>query len=237
MIIISPITSYFHTPPRLLVVTGHFGAGKTNVALNLAHMLKAAGREVTLIDLDIVNPYFRAADAEDALRAAEIEYINPPFANTNVDIPVLGADIQRVFPMLEHNPNASVIFDVGGDNGSVALGRYHTELTRLGAYVLCVENAYRPLTDSAEAMLENLREIEAYSRLRCDAIVNNSNLGEATTIADLLAAAPMMETFSDLAGLPVLFTTVCSPLRETDLPKGMIKSPVLEIQNYTRKLF
>lgn len=237
MILISPIISYFPVLPRLLVVAGHFGAGKTNVALNLAHMLKAEGREVTLIDLDIVNPYFRAADAEDSLRAAGIAYINPPFANTNVDIPVLGADIQRVFPMLEQNPNASVIFDVGGDNGAVALGRYHAELTRLGAYVLCVENAYRPLTDSAEAMWENLREIEAYSRLCCDAIVNNSNLGDQTTPEDLLEAVPTMEAFSSLAGLPILFTTVCAPLRETDLPDGRIKSPVLEIQNYTRKLF
>lgn len=237
MVFIFPISSYFPNPPRLLVVAGHFGAGKTNVALNLAHMLKDEGRQVTLIDLDIVNPYFRAADAEDSLCAAKIQYINPPFANTNVDIPVLGADIQRVFPMLEQNPNASVIFDVGGDNGAVALGRYHAELTRLGAYVLCVENAYRPLTDSAEAMLENLREIEAYSRLRCDAIVNNSNLGEESTAEDLLEAMPTMEAFSALAGLPILFTTVCAPLREADLPHGNIKSPVLEIQNFTRKLF
>ena len=237
MVFIFPISSYFPTPPRLLIVAGHFGAGKTNVALNLAHMLKAEGREVTLIDLDIVNPYFRAADAEDALRAAGIEYINPPFANTNVDIPVLGADIQRVFPMLEQNPNASVIFDVGGDNGAVALGRYHAELTRLGAYMLCVENAYRPLTDSPEAMFENLREIEAYSRLRCDAIVNNSNLGEETAVNDLFEAMPTMDAFAALAGLHILFTTVCAPLRETDLHHGQIKSPVLEIKNYTRKLF
>jgi len=236
-VFILQISSYFPCPPRLLIVAGHFGAGKTNVALNLAYMLKAEGREVTLIDLDIVNPYFRAADAENALRAVGIQYINPPFANTNVDIPVLSADIQRVFPMLEQNPNASVIFDVGGDNGAVALGRYHVELTRLGAYMLCVENAYRPLTDSPEAMLENLREIEAYSRLRCNAIVNNSNLGEETSAADLLDALPTMEAFSALAGLPILFTTVCAPLRETDLPHGPIKSPVWEIQNYTRKLF
>ena len=237
MVFILPISSYFPRPPRLLIVAGHFGAGKTNVALNLAYMLKAEGREVTLIDLDIVNPYFRAADAEDALRAAEIQYINPPFANTNVDIPVLGAEIQRVFPMLEQNPNASVIFDVGGDNGAVALGRYHAELTRLGAYMLCVENAYRPLTDSPEAMLENLQEIEAYSRLRCDAIVNNSNLGEETSAEDLLNAMPTMDAFAALAELPILFTTVCTPLRGTDLQHSLVKSPILEIQNYTRKLF
>ncbi|MBQ2767095.1 MAG: hypothetical protein IJF49_03345 [Clostridia bacterium] len=237
MIIISHISAYFPSTPKLLIIAGHYGAGKTNIALNLAYMLHDAGRDVTLIDLDIVNPYFRAADSEASLAAAGIHYINPPFANTNVDIPVLGADIQRVFPLLEQQENATVIFDVGGDNGAVALGRYHAQLTRLGAMMLCVENAYRPLTETPEAMLENLREIEGYSRLRFDAIINNTNLGEATTAEDIIDKMPAMQQFASLAALPILFTTVCAPLDTKNQAFSTLDTPLLSIRNHTRKIF
>ena len=227
--------AFFDSPPRLLIVAGHFGAGKTNVSLNLAHQLQAAGREVTLVDLDIVNPYFRAAYAADELTAAGIRVINPPFANTNVDIPVLGSEIQRVFPLLETNPNATVIFDVGGDNGSVALGRYRENIERTGYTMLCVENAYRPLTDTADAMVENLGEIEAYAHLRCSAIVNNSNLAAETTPDDIAAALPIMTEFAAKVGLPIMCTTVCEPLAASAL-EGLT-SPLWQIKNYTRQLF
>ena len=192
---------------------------------------------MTLIDLDIVNPYFRAADAEADLREAGIAFINPPYANSNVDIPVLGAEIQRVFPLVERDPDATVIFDVGGDNGAVALGRYYAEFARLGYTMLCVENAYRPLTDSPEAMLENLREVEMYSRLRCDAIVNNSNLGCETTPADLVEALPMMQDFARLAGLPLACTTVCAPLDAADPALAGLDTPLWPIRDRIRRMF
>lgn len=224
-------------PPRLLIVAGHFGAGKTNVALNLAYQLHAAGRAVTLVDLDIVNPYFRAADAEGALREAGIDYINPPFANTNVDIPILGAEIHRVFPLVERSPDVTVIFDVGGDNGAVALGRYAAEFSRLGYTMLCVENAYRPLTGTAAAMLDNLREIETYSRLRCAGIVNNSNLADETTEDDIVSALPAMMEFAALAGLPLCCTTVCAPLDAAAPALSSLDTPLWPIQNHTRRIF
>ena len=234
---IPTITLPFSSPPRLLIVAGHFGAGKTNVSLNFAHALHDAGRTVTLIDLDIVNPYFRAADAEAELREAGIAFINPPYANSNVDIPVLGAEIQRVFPLVERDSNATVIFDVGGDNGAVALGRYHAEFTRLGYTMLCVENAYRPLTDSPEAMLENLREVEMYSRLDCNAIINNSNLGSETTPADLADALPMMQAFARLAELPLACTTVCAPIAPTDPALADLDTPLWPIRDRIRRMF
>ena len=189
------------------------------------------------MDLDIVNPYFRAADAEPLLREAGIAYINPPYANTNVDIPVLGAEIQRVFPLVEANPSATVIFDVGGDNGAVVLGRYFAEFSRLGYTMLCIENAYRPLTDSAEAMRENLRETELYSRLRCDAIINNSNLGDETTVADIVDALPVMQQFAHIASLPLACTTVCAPLTAFDPALAALDMPLWQMQNYTRRMF
>ena len=231
------ITLPFSAPPQLLIAAGHYGAGKTNVALNLAFQLHAAGRAVTLVDLDIVNPYFRAADAEYALRQAGIGYINPPYANTNVDIPILGAEIHRVFPLVEQNPDATVIFDVGGDNGAIALGCYLAEFSRLGYTMLCVENAYRPLTGSAAAMLDNLHEIEGYSRLRCTAVVNNSNLGDETTAGDIAATMPVMTEFAALTGLPLCCTTVCAPLDAQDPVLAALDTPLWPIRNHTRRIF
>ncbi|MBR7183986.1 MAG: hypothetical protein IKD37_00110 [Clostridia bacterium] len=150
---------------------------------------------------------------------------------------MLGAEIQRVFPLVERDENATVIFDVGGDNGAVALGRYHAEFVRLGCTMLCVENAYRPLTDSAEAMLENLREVEMYARLRCDAIVNNSNLGTETTPQDIADALPMMEEFSRIAGIPIACTTVCDPLSAGDPLLSALDTPLWQIRNRTRQIF
>ncbi len=150
---------------------------------------------------------------------------------------MLGAEIQRVFPLVERDPNATVIFDVGGDNGAVALGRYSAEFTRLGYTMLCVENAYRPLTDTAEAMLENLREIEQCARLRCSAIINNSNLGDETTPADIADAWPVMDAFARLAGLPLLCTTVCAPLDPADPVLAPLETPLWPMQNRTKRMF
>ena len=105
---------------RFLVVTGNYGSGKTEISLNLA--LKAAAKEkTTLVDLDIVNPYFRTGEKAEELEKAGIRVLMPTYAMTTVDIPALPAEIQSVFEV----PSDRVIFDVGGDDtGAAALGRY-----------------------------------------------------------------------------------------------------------------
>ena len=107
---------------RITIVTGHYGSGKTNFAVNLAVDLCRKGKSVVLVDLDIVNPYFRSADFKEQLTEMGIEMICPVYANTNLDIPALGADIYSVF---NKDDGRYIIFDVGGDDaGAAALGRY-----------------------------------------------------------------------------------------------------------------
>ena len=127
---------------RITIVTGHYGSGKTNFAVNLAVDLSREGKQVVLVDLDIVNPYFRSADFKERLTAMGIEMICPIYANTNLDIPALGADIYSVF---YQNDSRYVIFDVGGDDaGAAALGRYSAGKLR---YAVC--RKLLPLFDPA----------------------------------------------------------------------------------------
>ena len=136
---------------KIIVVTGHFGAGKTNFAVNLAKEAKKNGRPVTLIDLDTVNPYFRAADDKGELEELGIRCIIPDFANTNVDIPTLPPEIYSALEAYE-NPDYDgvTIFDVGGDNGAAALGMYEKWFREYPYSMLSCCSLYRPLTEEPE---------------------------------------------------------------------------------------
>lgn len=221
----------------LIIVAGHYGAGKTNVSVALALDFKAAGKDVTLIDIDTVNPYFRAADNEKMLTEKGIKCINPEFANSNVDIPSLKADISSVFVTAERNENAVAIFDVGGDNGAAALGQFLALFDKFGYEMLFVISKYRPLTETPELALENLREVEYYARLRCTHIVNNSNLGTETTAEIVEKSFEYADEVSKLSGLPLAFTSVV----KSDFTKYLeTKHPdkqLFFIDNTTRKLF
>ncbi len=209
---------------RLIIVAGHFGTGKTNVAVSLA---LASGRGAVIIDLDTVNPYFRTADSVPELNAAGVRTIIPEYSNTNVDIPTLPPEIASVFVSDE-----TAIFDVGGDDGASALGVYERDIARVGYEMLYVINMYRPLiADPAEAV-SLMREIESYSRLRFTGIVNNSNLGAGTTREVVEASLSYADEVSRLTGLPVVLTSV---IGEENAPRG--KDGVLVMECHTKKLF
>lgn len=169
---------------RFLVLVGNYGSGKTELALNLA--LAAAGKKsTTLVDLDIVNPYFRSGEKAQELREAGVRVLMPSFALSTVDIPALPAEIQSVFI----TPSDRVIFDVGGDDtGAAALGRYAPSFRqfREETTVALVVNAMRPLTQTAEDAAELGRRIEQRGRMRVDVVINNTNLAERTTPEMLL---------------------------------------------------
>ena len=210
---------------RIIIVAGHYGAGKTNVAVSLA--LKSAERGVAVIDLDTVNPYFRAADSASVLRAAGVRTIIPEYANSNVDIPTLPPDIASVF-----SSDELAIFDVGGDDGASALGVYERDIRSAGYEMLYVTNMYRPLTATPEDAVAVMREIESYSRLNFTGIVNNSNIGAETTRDAVEMSAAYAESISRLTGLPVVFTSV---IGEDAAPRGTGR--VLVMDNHTKKLF
>ena len=198
---------------RLTLFAGHYGSGKTNIAVNYALHLAAEGNAVCIADLDIVNPYFRTKDSEKELAAAGVELISPQFANSNVDLPALPAEAYR----LVEDTNVYGILDIGGDDrGAYALGRYVPFIKQENNYRMAfVTNCYRPLTRTPEEALDVMREIEAACGLPFTCLVNNSNLGTETTAQTVLDSLEFMETLSKLSGLPLWLNTVRSDIAET----------------------
>lgn len=191
---------------RLTLLCGHYGSGKTNVAVNLAFYLKEQYNNVVVADLDIVNPYFRTKDSIDDFKARGIELICSQYANTNVDIPALPANMYR----LTADKDITAVIDVGGDDrGAYALGRLVPEIEAENNFdMLMVINGYRPLTPDAESTVEVMREIEEACKLKFTGLVNNSNIGEETTAEDIIKSIGYANEVSQASGLPIVMTSV-----------------------------
>ena len=198
---------------RVTLFAGHYGSGKTNIAVNYALHLKEKYENVVITDLDIVNPYFRTADSLEELQNAGIKLISSEFANSNVDLPALPQDVYSILD----DKSAVAILDIGGDDrGAYALGRYETAIREENDYeMLFVFNVFRPLTPDAESALEVMREIELAGKIKFTAIVNNSNLGALTTKEDIIASMKSAEELSRLSGLPIKMTTVSENLLDS----------------------
>ena len=190
---------------RLTLFAGHYGSGKTNIAVNYALHLAGEGKKVCIADLDIVNPYFRTKDSAKELAAAGVDLISPQFANSNVDLPALPAEAYR----LVEDKTSYGIMDIGGDDrGAYALGRYVPSILEEGNYRMAfVANCYRPLTKTPEEALEVMREIELACGLPFTCIISNANLASETTPQTVLDAVPYMESLSRLSGLPIWLHT------------------------------
>jgi len=191
---------------RIILLSGHYGSGKTNIAVNLAFMLKKQRERVTIADVDIVNPYFRTSDSRRELEENDIRLICSEFAGSNVDLPALPAEIYAV----TDDPIRTASIDVGGDDrGSLALGRIRDGILKANDYeMLFVINRFRPLTRNAEMTVEIMREIESAAGIRFTAIINNSNLGAETTAEDVLSSVEYANGVCSLTGLPLKMTAV-----------------------------
>lgn len=200
---------------RLTIVYGHYGSGKTNFALNLAMNLHKQGEKVTIVDLDIVNPYFRTADYTELLKKEGIKIISPAFAGTTVDAPALTPEIFSVFD----NPDGYAVIDVGGDDvGAAALGRFASRILSQDEYeALYVINSYRPMVDTPEKAFDILKEIEYAGHVFATGIVNNSHLSYQTKAQDIRLSLDYAQKTAALCDLPLIYTTapreVCGDLQ------------------------
>ena len=205
---------------RITLFAGHYGTGKTNIAVNYALKLKRDGKRVCIADLDIVNPYFRTKDSAKELNENGIDLISPQYANSNVDLPALPAEAYRI---VEDKSTFSVV-DIGGDDrGAYALGRYVPKIKEENNYrMIYVANCYRPLTRTADDAIEVMQEIEEACGLKFTDIVNNSNLGELTDAQTVLDSLDFINELSKKTGCPVFMHTVKKELAE-DL-KGKLEN-------------
>ena len=191
---------------RLTILCGHYGSGKTNVAVNIATELKKTRDTVTVADLDIVNPYFRTKDSAAYFEEQGIRLICSAYANSNVDIPALPQEMYAI----TDDRSMTAVLDIGGDDrGALVLGRLAPKILAENDYeMLMVINCYRPLTRDAASTLEVMAEIEYAGGIRFTGLVNNSNLGAVTTAEDVLASRDYAEEVARLSGLPIVMTSV-----------------------------
>lgn len=189
----------------MTLFAGHYGSGKTNIAINYAEYLKTAGYDVVIADLDIVNPYFRTKDSTERLEEKGIELISPEYANSNVDLPALPSSIYGLVEFI----NRHAVMDIGGDDrGAYALGRFAPFILEENDYeMIFVVNFCRPLTTTAKEAMEVMREIEEAGKIPFTAIVNNTNLGRETDTETVLKSIDKAQELSSLTGLPILFTS------------------------------
>ena len=213
---------------KINIVTGHYGSGKTNFSANLAVKLAESGEKVTVVDLDIVNPYFRSADFGELFAKKNIELVAPMYANSNLDIPAISFDLERIA-----TDDGYLVIDVGGDDaGAIALGRYSEAFSEFSDKIdmFYVVNCRRFLTQTAGEALELMYEIEAAANMKHTAIVNNTNLLYETTKEVLEDSVPFAEEVAQKAGLPVAYT--CVPLKiEADVPNP------LSVEIYVKKIW
>ena len=190
---------------RINIITGHYGSGKTNLSVNLALKAAEQGKSVAVVDLDLVNPYFRTADFRNLFEEKGIKLIAPDFANTNLDVPSVQFDVEQLA-----SSEDCLIIDVGGDDaGAAALGRYSGALLNMQEDfdMFYVINQRRYLTDNADSAVALMYEIETAARMKHTAIVNNTNLGNETNADILDSSAEFAGEISQKTGLLVRFTT------------------------------
>jgi len=216
-----------HTEKRITIFAGHYGSGKTNLAVNYALELRKHHEKVILCDVDTVNPYFRTKDSEKILTENGVMLISPEYANSNVDLPSLPALVNTIFA----DEEARVVIDVGGDDaGAIALGQYADRLKDAGYEMLLVINSYRYLTRCPEEVQEIMAEIELAASLKFTGIVNNSNLGKETTTETVQKSLSFADGVKEITALPILATA-----HRRDVDPGALNTPDWAIDIYTKE--
>ncbi|WP_316572481.1 hypothetical protein [Neobacillus sp. YIM B06451] len=202
---------------RISILAGHFGSGKTELALNLALRERRVHQKVAIADLDVINPYFRSRDAAAILKENGIELIGPSSRLASSDLPVVSGEIYRVI----HDPSYRVIIDAGGEkDGATVLGQYYHEWKDIGAKLMFVLNANRPYVSTLDGIIESIKGIEKAARLPVAGIINNTNLGGATEPEDILKGEILANAAAERLGIPVLATAVSRNLEGTGVFAG-----------------
>lgn len=192
--------------PRLYIFLGAYGSGKSEVSVHFARALSGENpdRSVVLVDLDIVNPYYRSADAAELLSGEGIRVIAPVFANTNVDVPAIPGEVNTVFD----NPKSIGVFDVGGEDlGARVLSSMRSKIERTECRVFMVVNTFRPFTVDAQGIADTSKMLSKAANLPIYGFIDNSNLLNETTGEELQLSFPILKEAEALTGIPLRYAS------------------------------
>lgn len=196
---------------RVNVFLGALGSGKTTVVLNAAWQTAASGKKTILVDLDVINPYFRARMVGREFVGSGVKVICPPREMALGDLPALPAAIRGA--LLSDGP---VFFDVGGDSaGATVLGSYQPYLPEADCCLFFIVNTRRPFTETPEQVVSAVRDVEDAARLKIDCLVNNTNLGLQTRIAHVEEGLKIVQAAAAELKVSVAFSSVREDLFET----------------------
>ena len=200
-------------PKRITAIVGHFGCGKTEIAINMAEHF-AKSKKMLVCDMDTVNPYYRTKDAEYALASVGVKLIAPDFANTNVDLPSLPAKLAMAFD----DKSYTVILDIGGDDdGAIVLGAYRNRIIEEDYDMFYVVNQRRLQISTPKEAYEYLKAIESVSSMKVTGIINNTNLAMETTKEIIKGSVTYARELSEMSGIPIVATCVREDLVDDDL--------------------
>lgn len=207
---------------KVFVFVGHFGSGKTEVAANFALELKGYTEKVNIIDMDIVNSFFRAVDLKSCLNSQGISVVASQFAGTNLEIPSIPQNI----PLILNEPNSKTILDIGGDHvGARILGSYREYIVDKEYQMYGVVNVRRSGTDTIQKIRAMIEQIEQVSKLKINALINNTNLVDETTAEDIVQGFKVLEQVSNELNIPIAFSCVNETLLSQ--VKELIPSEIL----------
>lgn len=210
---------------RITFVVGHYGSGKTEFALNLAIQKKID----YLLDLDIVNPFFRSRELESFLEENQIKMIASTPLNGNYgDLPFLSKDIFLPF----QKSDKLAVFDMGGNDAGAIILRQFSDYIDEDVDVLMVINVFREQTQTVEAIIRQINAIEGSSGMKITGLVNNSHLLKYTTKEDIIHGDLIVKEVSKRLNLPVLYTCVCTNLIDNTVA---LSGETLPITLYLRK--
>lgn len=208
---------------RIIIFCGNYGSGKTEIALNTALKIRRSGEKTVLVDLDIVNPYFRSSEHKQMLEEEGVRLIAPTFAGTAVDVPALPAEVQTIFA----DKSERVIIDVGGDDtGATALGRYYPYLKKESVGVYMVINARRPFSRGAEELIDMYSDIQNKGRIKIDYFINNTNMARRTTTEDIYFGRDIIRELSEKTGVSVKYISGTKDILEQIKDAEVEKYPI-----------
>jgi hypothetical protein len=214
---------------RMQIVTGHYGSGKTEYAVNLAMNMAGNMENVALADLDIVYPYFRSYEQTKMLEDAGVRVIVTSCGGV-ADIPALNPAVMSIFQQEKWNG----VLDIGGDPiGARVLARFAHQIKEGEYDLLFVLNANRPETKDVDSALTYMRGIESECLLRVTGIVNNTHLCGETTVEEILKGAALAKALSEKTGLPIVHHAVQKKF--VDQVTDQLAEPVLPMNIYMRK--
>lgn len=194
-----------YSDKKVILFTGNYGSGKTEVAVNYTANLAKRGFKVKIADLDLVNPYFRCREARQPLEEMGVTVVAPPGAYHSADLPILLPDLRGMIA----RPDDISILDVGGDNvGATVLASLSDVFRRIEYEMFFVVNMHRPFTDTVEGVTRIMREVEDASKLKVTALVGNTHLMDETVIEHIEKGAEFTREVSESTNLPLSFISV-----------------------------